>query len=271
MRSRFAAIAAALVLSVSTAAQAEIYTLYTSPTPSASSVPSSLGVTISLLGGLVNIAIPPTAITGSTVVDMNLDSSDSGTLYVNSAALSLANTAGNLNTILGPVSYSLTGVGFSLSAGPVTVTNGNYSITSATAGSLVLNSGTIALVALGQNINVDLNTSPLVLSFADLGSVVITGTADDSNLIGGDLVDANAHTLGGAGLTGLSSIDTDGSEIRINLAGASIVTTISGLAATISLTGAGVSVGVPEAGTFVMMGIAAAGFGLVAARRRRSA
>jgi hypothetical protein len=270
MRSRFAAIVAALVLSVSTAAQAEIYTLYTSPTPSASTSPSTLGVTISLLGGLVSIAIPPVAITGTAVIDMNLDSTDSGPLYVNSTALSLANAAGNLNTILGPVSYSLTGVGFSITAGPLTVTDGSFSITSATPGSLTLNTGLITLVALGQNLNVDLSEEPLVLEFSSLGAIVISGRADDSNLVGSDLVDANAHTLGAPGLTGLSEIDTDGSEIFINLAGASITTDISGLEGTITLTGAGVSVGVPEAGTVLMMGMASSVVGLMVVRRRRN-
>jgi hypothetical protein len=269
MRSRFAAIVAALALAVSSA-HAELYSMYTNPNPAGPATASTLGVTLSALGGAVVIAIPPVAVTGTGVIDMNLDASDSGQLYVTTSSLKLANASGNINTILGNVFYDLQNVGVSIVFGPTTVTNGSFNLDANTVGTLSLNSGIVVLNTPLGNFNLNLNTDPVVLNFSSLGTVVIPGRADDSASVGSDKIDSNPHTLGGPGLTGLSTIDDDGSEIFVNWAGAGITTSVSGLPATISLTGNGLYVGVPEASTFLMMGMASSVAGLLVVRRRRN-
>ncbi|MBY0589659.1 hypothetical protein K2X85_21005 [bacterium] len=269
MRSRFAAIVAALALTVSSV-HAELYSMYTNPNPAGPATPSTLGVTLVTLGGAVVIAIPPAAVTGTAVIDMNLDASDSGQLYVTTSTLKLANVSGNIPTILGNVFYDLQNVGVSIVFGPTTVTNGAFSLTSATPGTLSLNSGIVVLNTPLGNFNLNLNTDPVDLAFADLGNVIIGGRADDSSLVGSDKIDSNPHTQGAAGLTGLSVIDDDGSEILVSWSGVGIATTISGLPSTISLTGSGLYVGVPEASTVLMMGMASSVVGLMVVRRRRN-
>jgi hypothetical protein len=280
MRSRFAAIAAALVLSVSTAAQAEIYTMYTKGTPTApgsmiTPSASNLGLNINL-AGIANAVIPLTnVIPGSTtIMDTNLDASNSGTLYITGGNLQLANAVYNVSLgFLGSVVATLNNVQFNVTgAGPIAVTNGNYTITSATPGSLNIYGGNISLVGtvLGQAINaaIDFTTSPVAQAFSGL-TQNIPGTVDDD--AGNTDTDTDPHTLGGAGLTGISNIDTDGAELFINYNGLSISTTIvSGtlsLPTTITVTGS-TRVSVPEAGSIIMVGAAVVGLGVVARRRR---
>ncbi len=295
MRSRFAALVAALVLAVGTTAKAELYTMYTSPTPKAASVASNLGLNLNIsnlltvpsgnAAGTISGGFLVGSLTGSTVVDMNLNASDSGTLYIQSSSFTLSGlNVTQSGTLFGIFPYSIQlssgPIGVGLSAGPITVTNGNFSITSATVGSLALNSGAlnynISIAALGVNTAgaIDLNTSPITVDFASLGAVVIPGTADDSASIGVDQIDSNPHTLGAAGLTGISTIDDDGSELTVNFSGISIASSLAinsstNLPVTITLTG-GVRVGVPEAGSMTLVGLAGVA-GLALIRRRRSA
>jgi hypothetical protein len=282
MRSRFAALAAALVLTVSTAAQAEIYTMYTKGTPTApgsmiTPSASNLGLNINL-AGIANAVIPLTnVIPGSTtIMDTNLDASNSGTLYITGGNLQLANAVYNVSLgFLGSVVATLNNVQFNVTnAGPIAVTNGNYTITAATPGSLNIYGGQISLVGtvLGQAINtaIDFTTSPVTQAFSGLTSN-IPGSVDDD--AGNTDTDTDGHTQNSPGLTGVNNIDTDGAELFINYNGLSIQTTIiSGtltLPTTITVTGS-TRVSVPEASSFLMVGVAVAGLGVVA-RRRRSA
>jgi MYXO-CTERM domain-containing protein len=295
MRSRFAALVAALVLAVGTTAKAEVYTMYTAPTPDAASVASNLGLNLNIsnlivvpsgnAAGTVSGGFIVGGLTGSTIVDMNLDASDSGTLYITSSSLSLSSlSVTQSGTLFGifPYSISLTStpIGVNLSAGPITVTNGNFSITSATPGSLALNSGSlnynISIAALGINEvgSIDLGASPISVDFSSLGAVTIPGTADDSAAIGVDTVNFDGHTLGGPGLTGTSVIDDDGSELTVDFSGITVASSLAinsstNLPITITLTG-GVRVGVPEAGSMTLVGLAGVA-GLALIRRRRSA
>jgi hypothetical protein len=273
---------------VASSANAEIFTMYTKgtnlPTGQGMITPvqGTLGLNVNL-AGLVSAVIPATNILpgGTTIVDMNLDASNSGTMYINGGSLTLA----NFNYViplgfLGSVTATGTGVGFNVVGGPITVTNGNYSITSANTGALNINAGTIALVGtvLGQAVNASLNfnTGPVSQPFSSLGSIVIPGSVDDD--AGNTDTDTNPHdgynVLGGlpnAGLTGFSSIDTDGAELFVNYNGLAIATTITSgtlvLPSTITVTGS-VRVSVPEVGSVAMIGLALAGAGLVARRRR---
>jgi hypothetical protein len=278
MVSRFMAVVAALALVVSSA-NAEIYTMFTAGTPTKPNsmvTPSTSGLGLNVnLAGLVNAVIPLTALVpGSFVeVDMNLDASDSGTLHFVGGQLTLV----NFNYViplgfLGSVTATGTGVGFNVVGGPITVTNGNYSITAANTGALNINAGTIGLVGtvLGQNVNAALNfnTSPVSQPFSALGLIVIPGTVDDG-AIGSD-ADNDAHNDNKPGLTGVSTIDTDGAEIFINYGGLAIATTITSgtlvLPSTITITGSATA-SVPEVGSMALIGFALVG-GLLVARRR---
>lgn len=263
--------------------RAEVYTMYTAGTPSytgtVTSQPSTLGLNINL-AGLVNAAITPVNYLpgGTTVVDMNLDATDSGTLHLVSTSITLQDFVQNVPLgILGSVVATGTGIGVSVSGGPITVTNGAFNITSATPGTLSINSGSISLVGtvLGQAVDasIDFNAEPVVLSFAELGAISIPGTADAD--AGGSDNDTDPHNHSSdPGLTGLSLIDTDGAEVHLNYGAVSIATTITSgtltLPTTIALVG-GVSVSVPEVGTMSMVGMAALGMAAVAIRRRKSA
>lgn len=297
MRSRFSAIVAALALVVGTTAKAEVYQMYTFPTPSAASSASTLGLNLNIANvltvpsgnaaGTISGGFITGGLTGNATVDMNLDATDSGTLYITGSSLSLSPlNVTQSGTILGifPYNIALTSgaIGVSVTAGPIAVTNGNFSITAATPGALSLNSGnlnyTLNIPALGVNNQIgviDLTTSPIAVAFSSLGAVVIPGTADDSASIGVDQIDSNGHTLGGPGITGTSTIDDDGSEVTINFSGISVASTIvSGtlnLPVTVTLNG-GIRVGVPEVGSVVMAGIVSTlGLGGLVLRRRRSA
>jgi MYXO-CTERM domain-containing protein len=302
MRSRFAAIVAALAFTAS-AAHAELYSMYTDNLAvkpgTGTSVASSLGIALNVANILTVPGPnnqPPTppagangfisaGLTGSGVIDMNLDASNSGTLFINSSAFTLGNVSfsqsGNL-FFFAPysISVSLVGVGVSITAGPVAVVNGNFSITSATPGALVLNSGllnyNVNIPSLGANAvgSLDLSTSPLTVDFASLGAVVLSGTADDDNGGNDDGVpDGSAHNLGGPGVTGNNPLDTDGAEVNISFTGVSIASTLAlnpttNLPLTIALNG-GVRVSVPEAGSMTLVGLAGVA-GLALIRRRRS-
>lgn len=274
--------------------RAEVYTMYTAGTPAlygtVTSNPSTLGLNINL-AGLVTAMITPVNYlpNGTAIVDMNLDATNSGTMYINSTNITLANFMQNVSLgFLGSVVATGNGIGVGVTAGPVTVTNGAFTITSATPGTLAINSGSIALVGtvLGNAVNatINFNTDPVSLDFSGLGGITIPGTADaDGSGFDmdapppGTLAHLGYNIAGGvpnAGLTGFSNIDTDGAEVNLNYNSVSIATTIiSGtltLPTTISLVG-GISVSVPEVGTLALGGIAAIGMGVVAVRRRRAA
>jgi hypothetical protein len=262
---------ALLLFGLAEGSRAEIYTMYTNPSPGGPAVQSTLGVTITALGGAFVAPIPATALTGRAIVDMNLDSTDSGVLYVKSSRFSLANSSGNLSTVLGNVSYSLQNVSVSIDFGPIPVTNGSFSLDSNSVGRFSLSSGLVLLSTPLGIFNLNFNQDPLPLDLRNLSSgVSVAGRADDSFSRGADTSSSDPHSAGEAGLTGLSGIDDDGSEIFVNLASMSIATSIAGLPATISLTGSGLYVGVPEASTFLMMGMACLVGGLQVVRRRRN-
>ncbi len=299
MLSRFNAIMAALVLAMGVgSAQAEIYKVYTKDLavkPGTGTVNnSSFGINLNVSGIL---AVPGPAnqppatttgfisssLSGSGEIDMNLNASNTGTLNVNSLKLKLADVSyvqsGN---IFGFAPYNidlkLKNVEIEINASNINVVNGVFSITSATVGTLQLNAGNLDYIlsvsALGVNASgtLDLGADPLVVNFADLGTAVIPGTADD-DAGGGDsgTPDGTGHTDNVPGLTGVSTIDNDGTEVNISFQGLTITSALdlsgTALPITIGVTG-GVSVSVPEAGSMTLVGLAGVA-GLAAVRMRR--
>jgi MYXO-CTERM domain-containing protein len=258
---------------------------------------SSLGVQLTVQGllGVPGPSAQPAApngfisgaVAGTGTVDMNLDNTNSGTLFITGSSFTLANVAfSQSGTILGFFPYSiqlnLNNVQFAITAGPVAVTNGTFVINSSTVGSLSLNNGTLSgllnVPTFGVNnqaFSIDLSTSPVNLDFASLGTSVIQGFADDDN--GGTdngVPDGSGHTANVAGLTGVNTLDTDGAEVRISLNGITINTSLAvnsttTLPAVIGLSGT-VAISVPEAGSMTLVGLAGVA-GLALVRRRRSA
>ncbi|MBX9652260.1 hypothetical protein K2Y11_01435 [bacterium] len=289
-RIRFGAIAAAFATILSaTTAKAEIYTEYVTgtnlPTGQGMITPSAtnLGLAINL-AGLATAVIPNTAaVAGSfLLIDKNLDATGTGPMYFAGGEITLTNFSYNISLgFLGSVVATGNGVGFTFTGGPIQVTNNNFSITSATTGTLSINAGSISLVGsvLGQSVNTSLDfvKDPVSQDFSGLTSP-IPGRADADQT--GTDTDTQSHNgynvLGGVpnpGQTGFSNIDTDGAETFINYNGFNIATTIiSGsltLPTTITITGS-TTVSVPEVSSIALIGASVVGLGVIA-RRRRSA
>ena len=301
MLSRFNAIMAALVLAMGVgSAHAELYTMYTSDLAvkpgTGTTAASSFGINLNVAGllGVPGPANQPPALTtgfissalsGSGVVDMNLDASNSGTMNISGLKLSLANVSYvQTGTLLGFSPYTidlkLNNVQIEINATGINVVNGAFSITSATVGSLALNGGSLDYIlniaALGVNETGSLaleGDDAVVVDFADLGSASIPGTADDD--AGGSdsgTPDGTGHTDDLPGLTGISNIDTDGAEVNISFQGLTIASSLdlsgAALPITIGVNG-GISVSVPEAGSMTLVGLAGvAGLAVVRMRRR---
>jgi MYXO-CTERM domain-containing protein len=300
MLSRFNAIMAALVLAMGVgSAHAEIYEVFTKDLAvkpgTGTSLTSTFGINLNVSGIL---AVPgpanqPPAITngfitstlsGSGEIDMNLDATNSGTLNVNGLKLTLADAnfvQSGLVFGFSPytVDLKLKNIQIEINASNINVVNGSFSITSATVGSLALNAGSLdyilSIAALGVNETGTLSLEgddAIVIPFADLGSAVIPGTADDD--AGGNdsgTPDGTGHTDNIPGLTGVSTIDSDGTEVNINFQGLTISSALdldgTALPITIGVTG-GISVSVPEAGSMTLVGLAGVA-GLAAVRMRR--
>jgi MYXO-CTERM domain-containing protein len=272
MRSSLRAIAAGL-LALATSSQASVYSLATQDLGAGTTQPSLFGLNLNVAGilGVPGPAAQPAppngfisgALSGTAVADINLDGSNSGTLDILSSTFTLADTNYvQSGTIFGfspyTINISLTGVQIQIVGGPLSVTNGNFSIDSSSVGSLSLNNGTLGYVinvaALGVNEigSIDLAASPLTVDFSSLGTTVIAGTTDDD----------------------ASGFDAAGAEVNISFNGVSITSSLAlnpttNLPVTLNLTG-GVSVSVPEAGTMTLVGLAGIA-GLTLIRRRRSA
>jgi hypothetical protein len=289
-RIRFGAIAAAFATILSaTTAKAEIYTEYVTGTnlPTGQGMitpsPSNLGLSINL-AGLANAVIPNTAVTPGSflIIDKNLDATGTGELYFTGGQLTLVDFSYNISLgFLGSVVATGTGVGFTFSGGPIQVTNNVFNITSATVGTLSINSGSISLVGtvLGQPVDasLDFDDEPVTQEFSGL-TAPIPGRADADGT--GTDIDTQPHNgynvMGGVpdpGLTGNSNIDTDGAETFINYNGFNIATTITSgslvLPTTITITGS-TTVSVPEVSSIALIGASVVGLGVIA-RRRRSA
>lgn len=272
MRSRFGALVAALALLVGSTANAAIYSLDTYPTYPIT--PSSLGLNLNIS----NLIVVPSGnatgtisggflvgdLTGSATADVSLDGTNSGLLDITGSSFTLsALSVTQSGTLFGIFPYSIaltsTAIGVELTGGPITVTNGTFSIDSLTPGSLALNSGSlnynIVIAALGVNENgsIDLSSSPIAVSFSSLGAVTIPGTAVVN-------VDESADV----------SIDFSGITVASDLA----LNESTNLPITITLTG-GVNLHgiqtIPEAGSMILAGLATVGMASFVFRRRRSA
>jgi MYXO-CTERM domain-containing protein len=300
MLSRFNAIMAALVLAMGVgSAQAEIYKVYTSDLAvkpgTGTTAASTFGINLNVSGIL---AVPgpanqPPAVTtgfissslsGSGEIDMNLDATNSGTLNITGLKLALADVSFlQSGTVFGfspyTVDLKLKNVQIEINATGINVVNGAFSITNATVGSLALNGGQLdyilSVAALGVNETGTLSLEgddAVVVNFADLGTAVISGRADDDSS-GNDsgTPDGTSHTDNIPGTTGVSLIDNDGTEVNVNFQGLTIASSLdldgTALPITIGVTG-GISVSVPEAGSMTLVGLAGVA-GLAAVRMRR--
>ena len=178
--------AAAAMFAISGGNLATAAPFATFPTAGASSASSSLGITISALGGFLNVPLGPTSITGTADAAISLDGSDSGSVEIFSSQFNLADFAGSAATPLGVVNYTFAGVGFEVIL-DTTATGGAFQINSGTTGGLNLNQGVITLTgAIPATLN--LNTDPINSPFSGLGATTLAGTTND-DLTGNDTTD----------------------------------------------------------------------------------
>lgn len=284
---RLCLLTAGLILLGASNLHAEIYTEYTKGTfaiPGSMVTPttSNLGLVINL-AGVATATIPLTDLLPDSylVVDKNLDSSGSGYMYLNGGKLTIQNFSYVVPVgVLGTVTATGTNMSFSVSGGPIAVTNNSFQITSATTGYIAMMDGTLQIAGslLGQNLNVTLDFfwDPVGESFAVL-LAPIPGYADSNNL--GSDTDSHPHTGGNpfggiadAGLTGFSHLDSDGAETFINYNGFSIPTTILvgslALPTTITFTGSA-TVSVPEVSSALLVGASLSGLSMFIARKRK--
>lgn len=283
---RFCLFTATLILLGTSVLRAEIYTEYTKgtfaiPGSMVTPVTSNLGLVINL-AGVATATIPLTELMPNSylIVDKNLDSSGSGYMYLNGGKLTVEDFSYSVPIgVLGTVTATGTNMGFSISAGPIAITNNSFYITSWTTGRLTMIDGTFRIAGslLGQNINVTLNflQNPIGQDFTGL-LTPIPGYADINDL--GSDTDLHPHVspyvygyLPDVGLTGLSIVDTDGAETFINYNGFAIPTTIiSGsltLPMTITFTGSA-TVSVPEVSSVLLISASLSGLCLLVARKR---
>lgn len=245
---------------------------------------SNLGLVINL-AGVATATIPLTDLLPDSylIVDKNLDSSGSGYMYLNGGKLTIKDFSYSVPIgVLGTVIATGTNMSFSISGGPIAITNNDFQITSATPGQFVVYDGSLRIAGtlLGQNLDATLNflLDPVYQTFAWGLPTLIPGYADIDH--SGSDKDSHPHTgsnpFGGVpdpGLTGFSNIDTDGAETFINYNGFAIPTTIQSgslvLPTTITFTGSA-SVSVPEVGSVLLIGASLGGLGLLWAPNRKS-
>lgn len=271
----------AIWLAVTTASNAEEYTEYVagSPTNPGSTVtlsPSSISALLSF-GGLLNSTTPPLSLLpGSYLnIDQNLDSSNTGTLRFNGGALRAADFA-RIDSFytLGTALITFSGITFTINTEPISVTNGDFSITPTTIGSITINSGILRFQSVNyfQNVDqiTDFSQQPATFLFSSL-TAPLTGYAD-GNSTGGDN-DSSPHDGNLPGLTGVNLLDTDGAEVKLlNLDGIKFQTRMYnqsgqfGSYSWITISG-NIAVSVPEVSSIIFIGMTVCGLSVLWLRK----
>jgi hypothetical protein len=204
------------------------------------------------------------ALSGSALVEYALDASQTGVIEVLTGSIDVANGTNAFSGAFLQGTITTVNVGGSLTLGPDVVTNRSLSVTNSSAGSLLLDSGTLRLTITGGLLSsvtailnsstyaVDLATDPLTFQFSDLGTSVLDATTDDDE----------------------SGLDPDGAELNMPLQLVSSLNGLFGGSVPSNVTAGGYiylgSTIVPEFGSFGLLSfLVAAGSAAILWRRCR--